>query len=102
LPGTPAWTSPISELYAATEIGGFFISTRNGLCEVCCTADTNFHILMDDLLFSLWPAVNVLRRLAENGLPDKAVYHTKSNGEPALGFADRVLAHPDLQQPPEP
>ncbi len=99
IPGTVPWTSSLSELYAATELGGFLITLRSGLCDLCSTAETAMHILMENQVLAPWPGITVLSGLAENGLRDDAVYHIKRFGESPMHFAERILAHPDLMAP---
>jgi hypothetical protein len=97
LAGTQPLSVSFSELYAMTEMGGLLLSARSGLCELCCTARTRLHILLDDRAFLVFHGVTVLRKLSENGLPDRAVYHTLGFSESPDRFAERVLDHPDLR-----
>jgi hypothetical protein len=78
------------------EMGGYLLTARSGLCEVCSQAEARFHILQDDRGLLVFHGVTVLRNLAENGLTDRARYHTLQLGEGPEHFAERVLAHPDL------
>lgn len=98
LPGTVRLFTPFSEMYAMVEMAGLLVSARSGLCDVCSTAEARMHILLCDHQFVVFPGVVILQRLAENGLDDAAVYHTFMGGEGSLEFAERVLAHQDLQE----
>jgi hypothetical protein len=101
VPGTAAWETSLSELYAGAELAGYLITARSGVCELCATAKTAMHILWPDQILVAWPGISTLWRLSDNGLPDKASYHEYHFDEPIDLFVDRVLQHPDFQNPPE-
>jgi glycosyltransferase involved in cell wall biosynthesis len=101
IPGTVPWTRPLSELFTATELGGYTISARNGLCDMLSAANTKLHILHQDYTLVPFPGIDLQPSLSANGLPDKAVYHVMGLDEGHLDFAERVLAHPDFVGPSE-
>lgn len=99
VPGTTAWDGPFSELYATVEIGALLVTARSGICELCSTLSRSMHVLRVDMVMAAFPGIAVLETLAENGLPDRATYHTTFLDDDPVAFADRVLAHPDLLSP---
>lgn len=99
VPGTKAWDGPFSELYATVEIGALLVTARSGICELCSTLSRSMHVLRVDMVMAAFPGITVLETLAENGLPDRATYHTTFLHDDPVAFADRVLAHPDILSP---
>jgi hypothetical protein len=97
LEDTIPFRGDFAELFAAVSLAGTLVTARSGVCEVCCTARTRLHILQRDNMLTTFPGLTILPRLADNGLPDRAVYHNQNVQEGDIEFADRVLAHADFR-----
>jgi hypothetical protein len=97
IPGTVRWDGSLTELYAAVELGGWLISARSGICDLCSDANTKLHILQRDFSFVIYPGVKMLTSLAANCLTDRACYHTMLLDEAPSSFAAKILSHPDFE-----
>ena len=96
LPGTVAWGGSLAELFVAVGLGGFLISGRSGICDVCSESRARMHVLQRDLSCIIYPGVKMLTSLSANGLTDHAVYHTSPLDEASGTFVQKVLSHGDF------